>query len=321
MGRKRSFWLVCVAGSVVAACELGGFGGPPKGNGDDTQMPDGGTTPVSTCENPAQITDPAQFQTCGSFARCVPKATIEAIDANFAAKLSDDGCTAVPGSICTPEETFVTGGKYTPATCASLAGNEGRCLSDKILEVAAQGLMPQSTCPTGYKCITCGNVVNGQATGACTLACDKGATSQPKTLTACRMGAGVCILTTDIPATSQPNLQRLDCANGSLCVPTDIAINPATNTVACTGHINIINQDYIGVGIDVKTANVPNSGRFSPVPGKSADFACVPCVDPTTKNPNSPSPTAQKYGTVVTNAPGCGYHYEAIYRELTMTFR
>jgi len=89
-------------------------------------------------------------------------------------------------------------------TCASIGGNEGRCMSTCLAEVGKQaGSLPKGPsagCAEDEACLPCFDPLTGKPTGACTsLPCDKGPTKPPKTFPKCCGGIGTCIPLEQIP--------------------------------------------------------------------------------------------------------------------------
>jgi hypothetical protein len=121
---------------------------------------------------------------------------------------------ACPGGFCAPDSLTESAGKGVPATCVSVAGSEGRCLSTCLPEIASEAnLLPQSTCASGELCAPCYNPTAADAgapTGACSLACDKPA--DPPTLLTCPWTGPNVIDPTTFPACSP------SCA-GAHCLP------------------------------------------------------------------------------------------------------
>jgi hypothetical protein len=75
-----------------------------------------------------------------------------------------------------PDEFIASDSESVPRSCISTDGAEGRCLSTCIPAVAARaGVLPQSSCPAGDKCMPCFDPTAPDPTvptGACSLACD-----------------------------------------------------------------------------------------------------------------------------------------------------
>ncbi len=145
---------------TLARCEGEDPGDPSTGGCDDPAT----CNYEATC---APVIDPSTLPSCGADAHCVD-AVLAGDQAAQLAKC-DDGV-----KVCVPDPFLKTGGKFTPATCNSAGGAEGRCLNVVIPQVAAQaGLLPQDTCAASEKCTPCFSPLDGSDTGACRLSCDR----------------------------------------------------------------------------------------------------------------------------------------------------
>jgi hypothetical protein len=190
------------------------------------------------CDKPAQpptlltcpwtgpaVIDPTVLPSCASAtcsnAHCLPAAYVPAADQ---AQLAKCGSGAGAG-YCTPDKIIQTAGNFVPATCKSIAGVEGRCLSTCLPMIESQAeVLPQSTCAAGEKCAPCYNPTAANPstpTGACTTSsCDKPANA-PTTLTCPWNGPAV------IDPTQLPTCGSAICSNAH-CLPT--AYVPAADT-------------------------------------------------------------------------------------------
>ena len=170
---------------------------------------------------------------CGA-AHCLPEALVPA---DLRPLLG-----ACAGGFCVPDPLIRTGGNYIPPTCASVAGAEGRCLSTCLPPIAAQTLLPRSTCGAGEKCVPCFDPLTGDGTtptGACTIAsCDAPADPplqitcpwtgppviDPAILPSCAGGACTnahCLPAQYVPPAQQSQLAH--CSGGtSFCAPDPI---------------------------------------------------------------------------------------------------
>lgn len=241
---------VAMVASVAVACVAGTGGTPaPDANqqGSD-QNPPGQCDDPATCNYEATcapLFDPNQlgFMSCGADAHCVPPALVS--DPAQAAQLGKcmDGT-----NLCVPDVAIRSGGKFTPPTCTSVNGNEGRCLSTVIPQVKSQEtLLPQDTCGATERCTPCFNPVDGTSTGACSISCDTGPTQAAKPFAACCDNRAHCVPTTSIPQSQQGQLDDKECkdtAPNTLCVPDELITNAAIPT--CKANSFILGN-YTGV--------------------------------------------------------------------------
>ena len=92
------------------------------------------------------VIDPAPYASCCDGARCVPSDVLDRMSAPDALRARLGACTD-PALRCVPEPFLTSGGQFTAASCDSIAGAEGRCLSACLPEVARKkGLLPQGAC-------------------------------------------------------------------------------------------------------------------------------------------------------------------------------
>jgi hypothetical protein len=105
-------------------------------------------------------------------------------------------------------------------------------------------MLPQDTCAATERCAPCFDPLTGDPTGACSLACDGGPTSQPTTLATCCHARAHCVPTSSIPDDEESNLDDDSCDDGQLCVP-DQLLN-ADPIKTCTANSFILG-DYTGV--------------------------------------------------------------------------
>lgn len=211
---------------------------------------DGGGSNPGTCDDPSTcnyeancppVFDPSTLPTCGADAHCLSSSLIT--DPAEASKLG--ACPTDATALCVPDAFIRTGGKFTPATCKSVGDAEGRCLSTVLPAVAAQAaLLPQDTCADAERCAPCFDPLTGDPTGACSLACDTGPTSQPTTLATCCHQRAHCVPTSSIPDDQQSNLDNDSCDDDQLCVPDQLINADPIDTCAANSFIL---GDYTGV--------------------------------------------------------------------------
>jgi hypothetical protein len=244
--------------------------------GDDSNNGDNNTT---TCDDPATcnydatcppVIDPTTLTSCGADAHCVDAALIT--DPEQKAQLGP--CTDAT-KLCVPDVAIKTGGKFTPATCNSVGGAEGRCLSRVLPAVKAQdALLPQDTCTVNERCAPCYDPITGMATGACSLACDAGPTKPAVTFAQCCDNRAHCVPSTAIPDAQEDNLEEDSCTEGNLCVPDQILTNQTIAT--CTANSFILGN-YTGVCLsDCFSFGI--QGLALSRGSCASNYKCAPCT-------------------------------------------
>src|SRR5262249_27735164 len=191
-----------------------------------------------------------------------------------------------------------TDNHWVPDTCRSIAGAEGRCLSECLPEVSSQPLLPQSTCAPGSKCVPCYDPTSSNPTApthACELGCDK-PRETPVILTCPRTGrAGLdrsrldacspacggahCLPAQYVPADEQKLLAPCP---GGFCAPDPI--------IESDNHwIPSFCRSIAGAEGRCLSTCLPevSSQPLLPQSTCSADERCVPCYDPTSSDPTA----------------------------------
>ncbi len=240
----------------------------------------GPNNPVNGCDAPATcdyeascdpVIDPSTLPSCGADAHCVD-AVLAGDQAAQLAKC-DDGV-----KVCVPDAFLVTGGKFTPATCTSAGGAEGRCLNVVIPQVAEQaGLLPQDTCAASEKCTPCFSPLDGSDTGACRLSCDAGPTQPATTFASCCDGRAKCVPATSIPDDQEDQLSAQECeddAPGALCVPNEIIAGGPFPT--CNAN-SLILGSYTGVCLST-CLDFGIQGIALAKGNCQSGFKCAPCL-------------------------------------------
>jgi hypothetical protein len=251
--------------------------------------------PSNVCDDPATcnyeagcppVIDPVAtgLTACAADAHCLDAALVT--DPAQASQLATcDDAT----KLCVPDIFLATGGKFTPPTCTSVNGAEGRCLSTALPAVAAQAsLLPQDSCAASERCTPCFNPLDGTSTGACNLSCDTGPTQPAKEFAQCCDMRARCVPTSSIPADQQGQLSAKECDQaqpGSLCVPNEILANGPFPT--CTAN-SIILGNYTGVCLS-DCLDFGIQGVALAKGSCSSGFTCAPC---------------EQFGQP-TGAPGC----------------
>lgn len=251
---------------AVAQCvgEGGNVNPPGAGSCDDP----------ATCDYEANcppVIDPSALTACGSDAHCLDAALVT--DPAQAAQLAtcDDNT-----SLCVPDTFIRSGGKFTPPSCTSVSGAEGRCLSTALPAVAAQPNLPQDGCAASERCAPCFNPLDGSATGACALSCDAGPTQPPVQLAQCCDGRARCVPAATIPDDQEGQLDEQECrdsAPGSLCVPNEIIANGPFP--ACSARSFILG-DYTGVCLS-NCLDFGIQGLALARGSCDSGFKCAPC--------------------------------------------
>lgn len=282
--------------TVTGACDIAFScdGDPPDGSGPEPTPP---CDDPATCEYDLETTcagqpaaDPTAFpacpvEVCAGGGHCVPTA---AVPADQAALLAD--CDA--STKCVPDALIETAGLFSPATCDSVGGAEGRCLSGCLPDVAAQGTMlPQDVCAASERCVPCYDPFDGTETGACALSCDAGPTEPPKTFAKCcaEKGGGTCLPVALVGEESAAQLDDEECTEdleqeGTVCVPDVIyqahAQGQLYQPAACeTGFfVQLFGASEEGACLPECIPEV-DGAPFVGQEDCPEGFACVPCVD------------------------------------------
>jgi hypothetical protein len=284
----RAFLLCTI---VLIACEPGV---PPASDaaGNSNNPPPGGNPPPTdhcndgTCPRDlscAPVIDPSTLMSCAADAHCFDATIISSVDPMAASKLGK--CTDQT-QLCVPDIFLETGGKFIPKTCTSVAGAEGRCLSEAIPQVQSQAsMLPQDVCATSEKCTPCYNPLDGTSTGACNLGCDTGPTKAPVTFAQCCSMKAHCVPSTLVPSNESSNVSQQECTTGNLCVPDQLLENQPIPT--CTANSFILGN-YTGVCLS-NCLDFGIQGIALDQGSCAADYTCAPCTQ----------------GGKPTGAPGC----------------
>ncbi len=203
-----------------------------------------------------------------------------------------------PGGFCLPDNLTAGAGFAVPATCASVAGAEGRCVSTCLPSIAGQAsVLPQSTCAANERCAPCFNPTAENPklpTGACDTACDK--PTKAPTLLTCPWDGPPVIDPSKLPACSPA-------CGGAHCVPFYAVPEAQQASLAiCPGGYCLPDAVIKSAGnlIPKSCAPLPGfpdaegrclSSCLKSVADKAADLVkdaceagelCVPCFDPVT---------------------------------------
>lgn len=262
-------------------------GGSTGGTGTGGSTGGGGSTgDASACVPPATLLD------LGGFSKCTPS------DGGVGPTCTDGYCVAITlmtavgvgqtqldllancdsTSKCVPGKFVQYQNKFTLKTCTSVAGAEGRCLSECIPQVSSQAsFLPKDICGDGELCAPCYDPRTGADTQACHQGCDTGPTKPAVQFASCCGGNGSCVPTSVVPSQYVSLLGADTCTNaGDLCAPTkfqDLTYKPpACNSVG----------GFEGRCIPDCIPQVAAQKSFLPQDTCSAGELCAPCINPIT---------------------------------------
>jgi hypothetical protein len=269
---------------TLAGCQVGAVGG---GTGDDTPTPqcDG---PLGAPRDPSTLTACCEDWVGG--AHCLPD---DVIPTELAGVLAP--CAG--GGQCVPDPFIETGGVFTPPTCVSLSGADGRCLSGCVPQVKDYwGILPQDDCAEDERCVPCVNPIDGTETGICNLAftCEGGQGGDdddddpagvtcphegppvidPSGLPSCAADAH-CLSNALVPAEMAAQLAA--CPDGqSMCVP-DVFISAGGNFIPPTCE-SVAGAE--GRCLSTALPAVQEQAALLPQSTCGATELCVPCFSP-----------------------------------------
>ncbi len=308
---RRHLGLVTLLALLPLASSFVGCGieGPPEGfeltggaGGDEVDFDDssshsavsssssGSGMPVEpkcpyegTPIDPASLGAPACPTTlCGGGAHCLPTSLVaqQYDDPAQLEQLAD--CDAK--NKCVPDFFIASQGLFIPATCDSVLGAEGRCLSECLPDVAKQAnVLPQEGCGEFERCVPCFDPLTQKETGACKLSCDPGPTEAPTALPKCCGGIGTCV-PGSAAGDQAGKLGEDSCPKeqGLLCAP-DVFINDMNyHPASCeTGTLSLLfGSDYKpGVCLPECLPDV-DGALFLGQDGCPEHFKCAPCMKP-----------------------------------------
>jgi hypothetical protein len=251
------------------------------------------------------IIDPTTLPACDnggcSGAHCLPAAEVPtAVQSQLAHCNNNQG-------FCAPDSLIASANNTNPATCTSIAGAEGRCLSTCLPEVSSQAsLLPRATCASNERCVPCYNPVSQTptaATGACGLGCDHPTKPptvltcpwtgpnviDPSTLPACDnggCGGAHCLPAAEVPASVQSQLAPCGTgASAGFCAP-DPIIATANNFVP-TSCTSIAGAE--GRCLSTCLPMIAGQENLLPRSTCAANERCAPCYNPVSSSPTTPT--------------------------------
>jgi hypothetical protein len=202
--------------------------------------------PVDPCENPPTqpIPVPPGLAPCCAGAHCLPKVAVP--EENHAMLAGCDNGTG----LCVPDSMIATGGLIPPATCTSVSGTEGRCLSTCIPAVAEkEGYLPQDICALDERCTPCCDPFTGESTGACDQRCDDGPPEGEcgaPIFPECCGGTAHCVDTSLVPTEKQKNVKKCKGDHkDKVCVPDEMQ-DPNFKGSPCMAY-PVFGDPYVGV--------------------------------------------------------------------------
>jgi hypothetical protein len=260
----------------TGVCDIGKKKTCDQGTGS-TPSSAGGGGGGEACPYNGPPIDVAMFEKCGEGGRCVPT---EAVSEAQRSRLSP--CAK---GLCAPEKSVAKKGLHLPATCQSVGGAEGRCLSKVIKDIAAKAsTLPQANCDANEVCAPCFSPIDGSDTGACSsIPCDKPKEAK-KTFASCCEGKGKCVPEASVTDPSQKEkLEPKECQPGAeLCAPAE-DVGRTTKRPSCTGTMRLLKKPYVGACIS-KCLNIGAKAIFIEQGTCDSEHTCAPCVDPFGKN-------------------------------------
>ena len=262
-----------IDGTETGACKLG-FSCDASGTGAGPACDDPSTC-VYDCATPAIDLDTLDPCPDGCGGHCLEEGLVPEEQKSQLGPCDD-------GKLCVPDDLLEMGGKLIPETCESIAGFEGRCLSDCLPEVAGQAAMlPKSSCVTGQLCVPCYDPIDGSATGACSLSCDAGPKEPAQTLPECCNGVGTCVPTASLPPDQASSFGQDACpaAQGLSCVP-DVLLSGPYVPIQCkpSNLIFLFTGQQVGACMKKCMPSVA-SAPYVEQGACASDELCIPCFD------------------------------------------
>ncbi len=268
---------VCDDGERCAPC-IDPLSNKPSGACDVACGDTGPRDPITCPYDGPALLAPEAYPPCPNCAvggaHCLPKELLRPGDADL---LED--CDA--SSKCVPDDFIRTMGKGVPATCASIGGGEGRCLSPCLPQVASKSeRLSQGTCRPDQLCVPCTDPLTGETTEACSQTCDAPA-EPPLVFPACCGGQGTCVP----PSAAGADADRLGpdtCPESEsyVCAP-NVMIEGTYVAQACEASaVAFLLGEQYRPGACMP-ACLPDVDSFLLGQGSCADgYKCAPCLNP-----------------------------------------
>lgn len=261
---------------------------------------------IDDCKPYSPTLDLSSYKTCCGTgpAHCAPSSLVPEGQRKDL-QLCSDG-----QSYCVPDDILSRGGKHQPATCKSVGGREGRCLSVCVKSVADQlSTLPQSSCKSYERCAPCYDPRTGMGTGACTVGpCDK--PKEPaKKFQACGAGTddAMCVPSDLVPSSDRCHFDSKGCGSGcteanTLCVPkkvidAGVTYEPKKCKASMSGFLAFFMTFFSNpftafskmkeysdgrcLSKCLKQVKANPSSKMLSSTGCDATEVCVPCYDPT----------------------------------------
>jgi hypothetical protein len=253
---------------------------------------------VDECKPLQPTLDLTQFATCCAEgkAHCAPAELVPGEQQKDLAPCAG-GMGGASGGFCVPDDILARGGKHQPASCRSVGGLEGRCISVCVKSVAAQkNVLPRDLCREDERCAPCFDPRSGEPTGACAVGpCDKPKDPYDKckplqpTLdlggytACCAEGKAHCAPAELVDPAQQKDLAQCaggvaSGASGGFCVPDDILARGGKHQPATCSSVG--NVEGRCMSLCIKSVGAKKD--VLPQASCRPDERCVPCYDPTT---------------------------------------
>jgi len=204
---------------------------------------------------------------------CVPGGAVQGLGIPFATATALTSCEG--GGKCVATAIVEQAGHVRLPQCTSIAGAEGRCVSTCMpLGTWQPDALPRDTCAASERCMPCYDPLDGRATGACALGCDRGPSESPKKLAACCGGRGQCLPPGSADSGSL-KIPRDTCEADAVCMPSSL-VDARTIPRICEsvdGAEGRCLSTCLG-----KISKLPDL----PSDGCNRDEVCAPCYDPIT---------------------------------------
>jgi hypothetical protein len=289
---------------IVVACGADPDGPPLVGFAPDGSS---ATTGEAGCVKvPLVAMDPATLPACCTTgaAHCAPTGNV---DPSLAKQLAP--CS---GGFCEPDN-IIKDPKFVPATCKSLNGAPGACVSMCVPQVQQYlSLLPQDVCQGDERCAPCINPLDNTNTGACDVGktsttCDGQGSGEagadggsqcpytgppiidPTMFPACSpaCGGSHCVPAALVPAAQQSQLVQCPSKDGApgFCAPDSIVVTGGNGVPpACT---SVAGSE--GRCLSTCIPLVASKADLLPKAGCKDDERCAPCFDPTAADPTAPT--------------------------------